>query len=52
MKDPIEFFYYADISIYDQLPNEGKSFSVYQQNIQRPLTEFYKALNDISGNSL
>ena len=49
---PLRVFYYGDISIYDQLLNEGKSFSVYQQNIQRSLTELYKALNDISGNSL
>ena len=30
----------------------GKSFCIHYQNIQKPLIETYKALHDISGNSL
>ena len=40
------------VSTFDQLLAIGKFFCIYHQNIQRLLTEVYKALHDISGNSL
>ena len=39
-------------SEFDQLLAMDKSFHIHHQNIQRLLTEIYKALHDISGNSL
>ena len=30
----------------------GKSFCIHYQNIQKPKIEIYKALHDVSGNSL
>ena len=40
------------VSTFDQLLAMDKSFCIYHQNIQRLLTEIYKALHDISGKSL
>ena len=41
-----------DISTFDQLIAMDKSFCIHHQNIKRLLTEIYKALHNISGNSL
>ena len=41
-----------DVSTFDQLLAMEKSFCIHHQNIQRLLTEIYKALHDISRNSL
>ena len=43
---------YDDVSTFDQLRAMDKSFCIHHQNIQRFLIEIYKALHDISGNSL
>ena len=40
------------ISTFDQLLAMSQSFCIHHQNIQRFLTEIYKAFHDISGNSL
>ena len=44
--------YDDDVSTFDQLLTMDKSFCIHHQNIQRLLIEIYKALHDISGNSL
>ena len=44
--------YDDDVSTFDQLLAMDKSFYIHLQNIQRLLIEIYKALHDISGNSL
>ena len=44
--------YDDDVSTFDQLLDVEKSFCFHHQNIQRLLIEIYKALHDISGNSL
>ena len=44
--------YDDDVSTFDQLLAMDKSFCIHHQNIQRLLIEIYKALHDISGNSL
>ena len=41
-----------DVWTFDQLRAMDKSFCINHQNIQRLLIEIYKALHDISGNSL
>ena len=41
-----------DVSTFHQLLAMNKSFCIYHQNIQRLLTEIYKALHDSSGNNL
>ena len=43
---------YDDVSTFDQLLVMDKSFCIHHQNIQRLLTEIYKALHDISGDIL
>ena len=48
----LRIIYDEDVSIFDQLLAIFKSFCIHHQNIQRLLTEIYKALHDISGNSL
>ena len=48
----LRIVYDDDISTFDQLLAMGKSFCIHHQNIQRLLIEIYKALHDISGNSL
>ena len=40
------------VSTFDQLLAIDKSFCIHYQQIQRVLIEIYKALHDISGNSL
>ena len=40
------------VSTFHQLLAVGKSFCLHHQNIQRLLTEIYKAPHDTSGNSL
>ena len=40
------------LSTFDQLIAMDKSFCIHHQNIQRLLMQIYKALHDISGNSL
>ena len=44
--------YHDDVSTFDQTLAMDKSFCIHHQNIQRILTEIYKAFHDISGNSL
>ena len=44
--------YDDDVSTFDQLLAMGESFCIYHQNIQRLLIKIYKAIHDISGNSL
>ena len=44
--------YDNDVSTFHQLLAMDKSFCIHHQNIQRLLIEIYKALHDISGNSL
>ena len=44
--------YDGDVSTFDQLHAMNKSFCIQHQNIQRLLIEIYKALHEISGNSL
>ena len=51
-KRAFRIVYDDDVSTFDQLLAMDKSFCVHHQNIQRLLTEIYKALQDISGNSL
>ena len=48
----LRIVYDDDVSTFDQLLAMGKSFCIHHQNIQRLLIEIYKALHDISGNSL
>ena len=48
----LRIVYDDDVSTFDQLLAMQKSFCIGHQNIQRLLTETYKALHDISGNSL
>ena len=48
----LRIVYDDDVSTFDQLLTIDKSFCIHHQNIQRLLTEIYKALHDISGNSL
>ena len=48
----LRIFYDDDILTFDQLLAMDKSFCIYHQNIQRLLIEIYKAIRDISGNSL
>ena len=48
----LRIVYDEDVSTFLQLLAMDKSFCIYHQNIQRLLTEIYKALHDISGNSL
>ena len=48
----LRIVYDDDISTFDQLLAMGKSFYIHHQNIQRILIEIYKALHEISGNSL
>ena len=51
-KRALRIVYDGDVSTFDQLLATDKSFCIHHQNIQRLLTEIYKALHDISGNSL
>ena len=44
--------YDDNASTFDQLLAIDKSFCIHHQHIQRVLTEIYKVLHDISGNSL
>ena len=48
----LRIVYYDDVLTFDQLLAMDKSFCIHHQNIQRLLTDIYKALNDTSGNSL
>ena len=48
----LKIVYDDDVSTFDQLLAMNKSFCIHDQNIQRLLIEIYKALHDISGNSL
>ena len=48
----LRIVYDDDVSTFDQLLAMEKSFCIHHQNIQRLLTEIYKALHDISRNSL
>ena len=48
----LKIVYDDDVSTFDQLLVMDKSFCIHHQSIQRLLTEIYKALHDISGNSL
>ena len=48
----LRIVYDDDVSTFDQLLAMDKSFCIHHQNIQRLLTEIYKALHDISGKSL
>ena len=48
----LRIVYDDDVSTVDQLLAMDKSFCIHHQNIQRLLNEIYKALHDISGNSL
>ena len=48
----LRIVYDDDVSTFDQLLTMDKSFCIHHQNIQRPLIEIYKALHNISGNSL
>ena len=48
----LRIVYDDDVATFDQLLAMGKSVFIHHQNIQRLLIEIYKALNDISGNSL
>ena len=48
----LRIVYDDDVSTFDQLLAMDKSFCIHHQNIQRLLIEIYKALHDISGNSL
>ena len=47
----LRILYDDDVSTFDQLLSMDKSFCIHHQNIQRLLTEIYKALH-IFGNSL
>ena len=48
----LRIVYDEDVSTFDQLLAMDESFCIHHQNIQRLLIEIYKALHDISGNSL
>ena len=48
----LRILYDDDISTFYQLLAMDKSFCIHHQNIQKILIEIYKALHDISGNSL
>ena len=48
----LRIVYDNDVSTFHQLLAMDKSFCIHHQNIQRLLIEIYKALHDISGNSL
>ena len=48
----LRIVYDDNVSTFDQLLAMDKSFCIHHQNIQRLLIEIYKALHDISGNSL
>ena len=48
----LRILYDDDVSTFDQLLAMDKFLCILHQNIQRLLTEIYKALHDISGNSL
>ena len=48
----LKIVYDDDVSTFDQLLVMDKSFCIHHQNNQRLLTEIYKALHDISGNTL
>ena len=48
----LRILYDDDVSTFDQLLAMDKFLCIPHQNIQRLLTEIYKALHDISGNSL
>ena len=48
----LRIVYDDDVSTFHQLLAMDKFFCIHHQNIQRLLTEIYKALHDISGNSL
>ena len=48
----LRIIYDEDVSTFDQLLAIFKSFRIHHQNIQRLLTEIYKALHDLPGNSL
>ena len=48
----LRIVYVDDVSTFDQLLAMDKSFCIHHQNILRLLIEIYKALHDISGNSL
>ena len=43
---------YHDVSTFDQLLTMDKSFCIHHQNVQKLLIEIYKAIHDVSGNSL
>ena len=51
-KRALRIIYDDDFSTLDQFLAIDKSFCIHHQNIQRLLTEIYRALHDISGNSL
>ena len=46
----LKIVYDDNVSTFETLLTKEKSFCVHHQNIQRLLTETYKALRDISGN--
>ena len=48
----LRIVYDDEISTFDQVLDMYKSFCIHHQNIQRLLTEIYKALHDNSGKSL
>ena len=48
----LRIVYDDDVSTFDQLLAMDKSFCIHHQIIKRLLTEIYKALHNISGNSL
>ena len=48
----LKIVYDNEVSTFDQLRDMEKSSCIHQQNIQRLLIEIYKALYDISGDSL
>ena len=48
----LRIVYVDNVSTFDQLLAMDKSFCIHHQNILRLLIEIYKALHDISGNSL
>ena len=52
MREPLELFMMTTSPTFDQLLVMDKSFCICHQNIQRILIEIYKALQEISGNSL
>ena len=48
----LRIVYDDDVSTFGQLLAMDKSFCIHHQNIKRHLIKIYKALHDISGNSL